>query len=313
VKQKSLILGLILLFVFSLGIINSAGAEVEVNIDQGNEVVKILNDIHIPADRTVTGEVVAILGDIKIDGQVTGDVVAILGDIEVNNTVTGEVVSLLGSIEQGPQGEITGGITELGGSQMMGEIGFGLPFIGLFGWGFKLVRMIVVFGLAVLVLALIPEQERAMAVSFRRNNLRKLISGFLALILWPVVTLVSVISIVGIPLAPLIILAFFVVKFIGYVAVALFVGDRIKQVGNLNANLFLQLLMGVVILSLLGSIPVVGGISYLVVAIFSLGVIIDTKFGTGDAWFDNGNFHELPEPADSNSELIEKSEEENTD
>lgn len=312
-KRKSLILLLSLLLVVGIGLFSSAGAEVEVNIDQGNEVVKILNDIHIPADRTVTGEVVAILGDIKIDGQVTGDVVAVLGDIEVNNTVTGEVVSVLGSIEQGPQGEITGGITELGGSQMMGEIGFGLPFIGLFGWGFKLVRMIVVFGLAVLVLALIPEQERAMAVSFRRNNLRKLVFGFLALILWPVVTLVSVISIVGIPLAPLIVLAFFVVKFIGYVAVALFVGERIKQVGNLNVNLFLQLLMGVVILGLLGSIPVVGGISYLVVAIFSLGVIIDTKFGTGDAWFDRDNFHELPEPADNNSEPIEKSEEENTD
>jgi hypothetical protein len=129
-----------------------------------------------------------------------------------------------------------------------------------------------------------------MAAALGNDPLRKLFVGFIALILTPVLVLITAITVVGIPLVPFLILGFIAAKFIGYVAVAFYVGNRIKNTATLNINIFVELLIGVLILWLIKLIPFVGFLASLIVTIFALGLVFSTKFGTNRPWFKKKEF-----------------------
>ena len=86
-----------------------------------DDVVKFGGSIHILEDETVDGDVVAIGGDIRIDGFVTGDVVTSPGDITIGSGgyIEGDAVATFGKIAIEPGGAVDGEITEvsLGGAK----------------------------------------------------------------------------------------------------------------------------------------------------------------------------------------------------
>jgi cytoskeletal protein CcmA (bactofilin family) len=64
------------------------------------EIIKFASDIHVAEDELVEGDVVAIGGDITIEGTVTGDVVTTGGDIYVTSTaeVQGDIAATFGEV-----------------------------------------------------------------------------------------------------------------------------------------------------------------------------------------------------------------------
>ncbi len=90
------------------------------------DIVKFGKDIHVKEGEVVDGDVVAIGGDIRIDGKVTGDVVATAGDIELGPTaeVLGDVVATFGEIEAEAGAQTEGDVVEIdmgGASQVIHE------------------------------------------------------------------------------------------------------------------------------------------------------------------------------------------------
>lgn len=260
--------------------------DLQINVDNENSVVKVMGDIYIPADRVVNGDVVGVMGNVKIDGIVNGNVVAVLGDVEVNNKINGDVVSVLGEINKGENAVINGEFVEVNEpnidmTKIIGhrEHEFKLPGV------FKFFNMVVLFGIASLILALMPRHIKTMTRELHVDFFRKVIIGFAAIILIPLIILVSFVSIIGIPLVPVIISIVIIGKFIGYVPMALYVGTRIQKTANTNLNIFIELFFGAIVLWLIRLVPFVGGISYVIVTILAMGLIIDTKFGTNRPWF----------------------------
>jgi hypothetical protein len=295
-KKTLIFIFISLLIIVALSSLTFAEINVNVDVDETGGIVKIRDDIYIPANREVNGDVVAIMGDIKVEGKVRGDVVAIMG-----------------RVSRGPKSKINGNITEISGfnAEMFANMDIAHPFVsGFFSWGFRISKLIITYGLAVLILALMPGHQQRMTKSLRREPLRKLIIGFISILIIPIIVIVSIVSLIGIPLMPFIMLIVFVAKFIGYVAVALLVGKRIKDVGNINVNVFLELLFGIIILWLLRSIPIIGFISYLVVAMLALGVVIDTKFGINQPWFDRKEIKEVSDSKDLEMKEVDEKDKE---
>ena len=314
-KNKKLLVLLMVLavligsgFTFGNSVVNTSDMQVVstignamVDMDNGSDVVKVMGNIYIPADRVVSGDVVAIMGNIKLDGRVNGDVVAVMGNVEINNEVSGDVVSVMGNVTKGPNGKIGGEKVEVNGSNLnmipsnISNTNFNIGWNGFhFNWGLKFFNLVLLSALGSLVLALMPEKTKAMAWALGEEPFKKFLIGFLALIVTPFVVLISAVSIIGLPLVPFIILAFIAIKFIGYVAIVLYIGSRIRQTASLNLNIFLELFIGILILWLVKLVPIVGLISSLIVTMFALGVIIDTKFGTHNPWFKRKAYQQLP-------------------
>jgi hypothetical protein len=87
----------------------------EVHLDHEGEIVKFGSDIHVGKDDYINGDVVAIGGDITIDGHVTGDVVTTAGDIAIGSAahVEGDVVATFGKVTLAPGATTDGEVTEI--------------------------------------------------------------------------------------------------------------------------------------------------------------------------------------------------------
>jgi cytoskeletal protein CcmA (bactofilin family) len=77
---------------------------------RSGEIVRIGSDIHIEKDRVVVGDVVALQGDVRVDGHVKGDVMAAGGDVYLGATarVDGDVACIGGQLHE-ESGAFVGG------------------------------------------------------------------------------------------------------------------------------------------------------------------------------------------------------------
>ena len=284
--------------------------DIVVEEDSGGvkDMVAILGSIRL--EGPAAGNIVAIFGDVEVNNDVEGDVVAIFGDVDVNRNIEGDVLSILGNVDVGATvvGDVTtimGEIIRREGSEITGDIFSGsfttvlrsapfrrslrrTPFwnfhhmIGSFN---NVFRLLMLFGLALLVMALMSEKQKAMARSIEENIGKRLLTGFLGTVVIFAFMFLLIISCVGILFLPLIIPAILIINFIGYTAVAYFTGGKISEIGDKKFNIYLTLFLGILSLWLLNIVPFVGWIFHLLIMFLSLGTVIDTRFGTNKPWF----------------------------
>ena len=93
-------------------------------------------------------------------------------------------------------------------------------------------------------------------------------------------TVFLAVTLIGIPLIPLLSLSAVVTSLVGSLGVALFVGQRIDE--NSKQSATQQFLIGLAILTVLALIPVLGGLVVFLINLFGLGVILLWKFGRAE-------------------------------
>ena len=93
-------------------------------------------------------------------------------------------------------------------------------------------------------------------------------------------TVFLAITLIGIPLIPLLSLSAVVTSLVGSLGVALFVGQRLNKNDHQPASQ--QFLIGLAILTVLALIPFLGGLVVFLMNLFGLGVILLWKFGRAE-------------------------------
>ncbi|MGI6081966.1 MAG: hypothetical protein ACOYEP_03740 [Limnochordia bacterium] len=274
---------------------------------ENNTRVQVGRDIVIPADTLTKGDVVAVLGDVDVLGEVTGDVVAVGGSIDIDGLVKGDVVSVGGTVRLGDDAVVEGQVTAIGGgvnqepsSSVLGgihSINIGnlsirprlRPNLSLLRWrspqaafGYSL-YVLGLYALSLLVLALTPSQVANVANAIDTQWRRALLLGLVTLLLIGPVTLAVVITVIGIPLVPIIWLAFVVAKILGYVAFVSYLGRRVGGSDRALHHLA-ELAIGVVVLALVRYVPVLGPVTSFFVNAITVGAVLDTRFGTNRPW-----------------------------
>ena len=98
-----------------------------------NDVVRFGEDITIPEDKVIEGNVVAIGGSVTVLGRVKGDCTAIGGSVHIKGkgVVEGDAVSMGGGVTTSDSGTVAGSNVSLGGLHP-GSCKF-WPMVGLFG------------------------------------------------------------------------------------------------------------------------------------------------------------------------------------
>jgi hypothetical protein len=233
-------------------------------------------------DRRRRGDVVRFGGDIRIDAneQVNGNVVAILGDVRIDGEVRGEVVSVGGSVELGPQSVVTEDVAVIGGrfqrdegARVLGrlhEVGVGEIDFGDVGWNWNfgfprpfralalmstLGRVAVLSVLAILVMLLGREYVERTSDRAAAEPLKAGAIGFLAQLLFIPVLVVTcvvlIITIIGIPLLlliPFAVLAMGLLALLGFTGVAYRIGlAASSRLGWNLSGYYLPVILGVVI------------------------------------------------------------------
>lgn len=270
----------------------------------GQDIVRFGDDIIVEEDEIVDGDVVAIFGNVIVDGAVEGDVVAILGELTVGPMaeIDGDGVSIGGSVTKEPGGVVRGETVSVG----IGGHHFprNSPFhTGIFNTGARLLLFImwtillIVLGLIVTAIARRPVERVYMRA--RKEAFKMGLIGLLAEVLLLPACLLFMITIIGIPIGLVVLpLTFVLALLLGYVGVSVAVGGRMGN-GN-ERSIYAKVAVGIFALQGLvilggilrlprGPIGVIGGvIGFIGLAVIyvagtvGLGAVIMSKFGTKD-------------------------------
>ncbi len=151
------------------------------------------------------------------------------------------------------------------------------PIAKILSWmsGFLWLLMITLLFVAV------AKEKVEMLTAVYQENLGKTLGygslvGFLLLITTPIVLLVLIVTIIGIPFAFILGLLYGIVLILSKAITAIVIGDLVfgEKVGTRKKSLYLTASVGVLILSVATAIPFIGGVLSIVATIFGLGAIV---------------------------------------
>jgi hypothetical protein len=224
---------------------------------------------------TLTGALVVFNGDATISGTVREDVVVFNGAVtlEPGARVGGDVISReRPSVASGA--EIGGRIRGISGSWDVSEFGW----VGRFAWWLGYTISTLILGLVLLAVA--PRIDPSLAERARRRMGASFGFGALLFFLLPVVAVLLIAIIVGIPLGLFLLLALALLYTIGYVAAAHVLGRMFVRTPGSRYGAFLA---GWGALRVIALVPVLGGVAWVVASLFGLGALLVAARSRGAA------------------------------
>jgi len=243
--------------------------------------------VDVPPGQSVSDVVIAD-GPVTMRGRTSGDLVALHGRVFINGPVHNDVVVVTkDGVRLGPRARIGGDLVYRGAKPAgadaavagdvqklnVEKIGNTSSFIGAVAWWVAASISTLVFGLLLLWLA--PRAADATYEVAGTGTGPAIGWGFGLLIGLPILAVVALITLVGIPFGIGLLLALFAIYALGYTTSAWLLGRRL--VGPPGRRV-LAFLAGWGILRVAAIIPVLGGLVGLAATIFGLGVLLVTAW-----------------------------------
>ena len=259
----------------------------------GGDVVVAGATVEIERGASVAGDVIVAGGEVEILGDVGGDVRGSAGSVVIDATIDGDVrldsddielrsdARIGGRLEytSADEAEIDQGAIVTGGVDRDEPERFGLED-GLVGWltGVILRLLWLLVAGAVLIL-LLPRGCVAVADGVRHRPLGSLLYGLLFMIVTPILIVILLVTVVGLPVALIGLAAYLAALYLSQVVVGLAIGRFIlpNRWGDEGRGFnLLAMTIGVLIIAGLRLIPLpfVSEAIALIVAVFGLGAIV---------------------------------------
>ena len=216
----------------------------------------------------MNGSLTAFDAPVSISGRVNGDVVVFNGRVELAGgaNVTGDVVSRDAPIVA--SGATIGGTTRRGQTNVDWE-GFG--WAGRLLWWLAVSISTLLIGLALLWLV---GRGATRIIDTGRTRIGPSIGwGLLVFFGLPILAILALVTIVGIPLGLCLLAALALIYVCGYTATAWIIGRRLLRP---STPWILAFLLGWGILRVLALIPFVGGLIWFAAVVFGLGAVTVT-------------------------------------
>ncbi len=187
------------------------------NRETTSDIVRIGSDVTVSSDQVVDGDVVSIGGSVRVDGVVRGSVTSMGGDVTLGPTarVDRDVVCFGGTLHESPTSSV-------GGQRVTGRMpGSHLlfPMLSVVGTGVRVLTLITVMlfmlGVAFVIVKLAPGRTQAALDMVHQEGAGSFLVGLLlwgllipSVVVLALVMIVLCITIIGIPLAVAVALAY---------------------------------------------------------------------------------------------------------
>lgn len=245
------------------------------------DVIKLKKNVDIAREMTVN-DVIVIDGDLNVYGRVEGDIVVIGGVVSLKNgsRVNGNIMAV-GQVVVDPAAEVSGEITRVYMPKFIPS------FIDLFSGGWvalwAVVGILALIGflcLSLLVVVLAPQHLESMVGALENSFLSMFLRGLLWSMMVVPFAVFLIISVIGIVLIPLEFILVALALFAGYVASAIFIGNKVSRALSKGFKPFVSVIVGLVILFAVGLVPVIGVMVKAVFLIAGFGAVMTSRFGT---------------------------------
>ena len=192
----------------------------------GSGIVRLFSDAEVRAGERVTGDVVAVFGSLRVDGEVTGSAVAVFGSLDLGPQalVRGDAVAVGGGLRESPGAHVTGQTVQVGFLPL--TLGLpGLPVVLAtitFAWLISLF-----FGWV--AAALFPGRVARVAVTSSHRTAASLALGIASGPLVLIGMLLLMVTVVGIPVAVFLPFAYIAVVYLGQIAATYVLGCKLTR------------------------------------------------------------------------------------
>ena len=276
---------LVLAFIATICMIfaGNALAQTDININNAN-LIRFGGSITVPENQVVENAL-AFGGNVTVspNAKVVDTAIAFGGDVILQKEarVEGDAYSFGGKIVQEPSAIVSGERATFSdrhgmmyGSDRARSSFFTQYFLSAI---FRISAAAVAAILGLIILHTSPQFLPNLAKKLRQHPSLTALWGIGAIVATVFVSVFLAITLIGIPLIPLLSLTVIVTSLVGSLGVAFFVGQCL--ISNGNQLLAQQFLVGLAILTVLTLIPFFGGLVVFLVNLFGLGVILLWKFG----------------------------------
>ncbi|HET9578259.1 MAG TPA: hypothetical protein VFP44_10560 [Usitatibacter sp.] len=244
----------------------------------------------------VNGNVTAAGGQVTLRGAVKGYFQAAGGQVRIDGPVEGEVVVSAGQVELGPHARLGGtlryrshkdlvrdpaatvsGATERLSAPAEGSgtgSGFAPARHVAGGWVWSLGLVV----LAALLAAAVPPASMRVSRELRLHPGLSLLFGFIVLVCIPMAAVVLMVTVIGIPLALVVLLAYFALLILGYASAAVGLGEaalgKMRPADAVRSSWRVVFAVAAMLaLTLLARIPFVGGFVVFLAMLAGIGAI----------------------------------------
>ncbi len=250
-------------------------------------------DIVVDGDEIVCGNLTSFGGTIVIQGEVQGDVVAFGTSVIIDGTVHGTITVYGGSITLQNNAAVYGdihlcqGSWTPGGDQHLHGTLDGCPksadqlLTSDAGPDFRFWSTLAWVALGALLIVLLPEHVMLVRTTVTSKTRRSLVLGLLSILLALPVLAILVALIISIPLAIIVVIGLIAAWALGTVAVGSLLGEYIVRVVAPQKNTRpVQVVVGLTVLVLAGSLPYIGWFISIGAGLLGLGAVFLSRFGT---------------------------------
>jgi hypothetical protein len=263
------------------GMLASPARATDANDELTNNDQIVMNGRLVVADGDTVDSAVLFHGTATIDGTVTKSVVVFDGPTEISGHVQEDVFVFNGPVTVRSGAQIDGDLVTsetptvepgatITGQQQRVSTRFDAGAVGVasrIAWWLGYSVSTLVLGLLLLLFA--PRIDAAIVRAMRERTGASIGFGALVFFLLPVVAVILLVIVIALPLGLFMLLALALLYTVGYVAGAHALGRLVVRA----PSRFLAFLAGWAILRVVALVPALGGLVWLLAAIFGLGVL----------------------------------------
>lgn len=250
----------------------------------------------------VGGDVVIGGGNVRIDAPVAGSLKAGAGNIYINAPVKGSVTVNANKVTLGPSAVIYGSLSytspnELvkeNGADVRGEVKYtpGASFkpshallAGIIS-AWMLVKFLMLLVCALVFGLIFRGYSRKVVAMAVERPLAELGRGLLTLIVLPVISVLLVVTLLGIPFGILGLISFIALMLISWIVAPIIMGSYLYRYffkGEMEVS-WKTILVGVLVFQLLSFVPILGWLVQCVTVLITVGVIVAVKWQVVKDW-----------------------------
>jgi hypothetical protein len=268
----------------------SIESEVQHNVRVGGGRVELAPGAKIGGNVTIGG------GEVEIDGAIGGYLEVGGGSVRINGPVAGDVEVGAGEVELGPNARIGGKLSYQSGDEIerdpAAQVHGGVERIereerwsawqhashgrgSSHGWFWPLGLLVI----AAILAAALPHFYLGVAQTTRARWPLSMLIGFIVVLCVPVVALLAIVTLIGIPLALALIALYFLLLLAGYVSAGVALGELALQRWGAARAASAGWRIGaaglaMLVLSLAGHTPFVGALITLAAVLMGIGALL---------------------------------------
>ena len=265
------------------------GGQVIISGDIRGNVTVAGGSITLTDSAKIGGSLITAGGNINIFGPVGENAIIGAGNLTIGNRIGGNVNAGAGEIKLTSSASIAGDLQYYSsskaqiqeGAKVTGKVTHKIPTkispAPIFGVGFFVLLIFEIISALIVGLILLkfyPNFINTTIDIIQSKTLNCLGIGLLGVIVIPIIFLILLFTIIGMPLGIIIILSYLIYLYLTKIFVSFFIGRRFLKLFGASFKSGWTLLIGLIIFVILTSIPFIGGIIYLLLLFLGFGALL---------------------------------------